>query len=81
MIIDPHCRIGRIRFKRHRRREKRRDAKAIVKAQIATAHLNLTRSLADAWFGPEPEPPKAPVYLPPQRAPYAGYDPRENRLW
>lgn len=35
-----HAAIGRIRFKRHRRREKRRDAKAIVKAQIAmTAQL------------------------------------------
>ncbi|MCC6481348.1 MAG: hypothetical protein IT554_02935 [Sphingomonadaceae bacterium] len=30
-----HAAIGRIRFKRHRARETRRDAKAIVKAQIA----------------------------------------------
>lgn len=46
-----------------------------------TAHLNLTRSLADVWFNPKPEAPKAPLIVPPQRPPYAGYDPRENRLW
>lgn len=46
-----------------------------------TAHLNLTRSLADVWYWDKPEPPKAPVYLPPQRPPYAGYDPAERRKW
>lgn len=44
-----HAAIGRIRFKRHRPREKRRDAKAIVKAQIAMTE-RLKAEVAHARF-------------------------------
>lgn len=44
-----HAAIGRIRFKRHRAREKRRDAKAIVKAQIAMTE-RLKAEVAHARF-------------------------------
>jgi hypothetical protein len=34
--VDPHCRIGRIRFKRHRGREERKDKASIKDALKAT---------------------------------------------
>lgn len=34
--VDPHCRIGRIRFKRHRGREARKDKASIRAALKAT---------------------------------------------
>lgn len=41
-MIDPHCRIGRIRFKSHRGREQRKDKQSIREAKRAmTAALRL----------------------------------------
>jgi ABC-type cobalamin/Fe3+-siderophores transport system ATPase subunit len=41
--IDSHCRIGRIRFKRHRGREERKD-KASIKAALNATTAALTRA-------------------------------------
>lgn len=41
--------------------------------KTTTAHLNLTRSLADVWGL------NKPVVHEPRKVPYAGYDRREKR--